>query len=96
MAGNDAGFRQFGRPKTVTDKRVDTERLNCVLDAEHELFLLKSMIWGDSSHTAQNIQLQRVFKALRPLRVEVIKNGASEGHAGEVEVQDGTTAGQVG
>jgi hypothetical protein len=66
----------YGRPQKTTDKSIETDRLNAVLEAEHHLYLLKASIWGCHDYKTQNEHRTNVLEALKPLKVMVIEHGS--------------------
>lgn len=59
MTDNDAGFRQFGRPETTTRAAIDTELLNCVLEAEQHIYHAKTYLYGGDIKSARD-EIRRV------------------------------------
>lgn len=48
--GNDAGFRQWGRPKDTSKwPKVEVDKLAHVREMEHLIAWLKSDVWGHST-----------------------------------------------
>ena len=67
--------RVYGRPEKTTEKKIETDRLNRVLEAEHHLYLLKSSIWGCHDYKTQNEHREKVLEALKPLKIMRIEHG---------------------
>jgi hypothetical protein len=73
------GFPYNNATKRVEeDKQVEIDsddRLSAVLMAKFHLKMLELAVYNDRDHAQQRLALNRVKEALKPLEVEVIKNG---------------------
>lgn len=65
-AMNDAGFRQFGRPKSIKSSDINTPELNLAIVLENKVHWLKWCAWkGEGAEYAERLlELKKMLDSI--------------------------------